>query len=152
MSFRSLRPNVSKEEIIHYYGLGTCQPMRCKQTKKSPTKTIFVCAAVVANLKLCCLATITDRSSVAWQPLPTQTVLTPPQKFLLNNLQLADKRAEQAHASLAVMFQHWGHTLSTFTHHCCTFHFKQSNVWKDQYYTYIYLCVVKFSDVHLIMC
>jgi len=45
-----------------------------KQTKKNQ---LFDCAAVVANLKLCCLPTLTDWISVAWQPLPTKPVLTP---------------------------------------------------------------------------
>lgn len=118
-------------------GLALVSQWDASRQKKSPTKAIFECAAVAANLKLCCLATITDRSSVAWQPLPTQTELTPPQKFLLNNLQLADKRAEQAHVSLAVVLQHWGRTLSAFTHHC-TFHFKRSK--RSVLYIHLSVC------------
>lgn len=87
------------------------------------SQKLFDCAAVVANLKLCCLATLTDWSSVAWQPLPTQTVLTPPQKFLLNSLQLADKRAQQTHVSLAIGLQHCQHLHTTqhFTSNAQTF-------------------------------
>lgn len=68
---QEFEPNVSKEELIHYYGLGTCQPMRCKQTKKKSHKSnIWVCsgrcqpeAVLPGNYyrpKQCCLATVTN--------------------------------------------------------------------------------------------